>query len=115
MRMTRAWHGVRMRTVLASADPDAPARAVTLPASWEDAAAAGLAALAPGDRAVELARAAEAWIRPLGERAGSASLGIPLAERLHTLLLLRRAAPDSPIWHGRTDEPAGFVLNLSAF
>ena len=44
MKIHRSWHGVRLRRTDAGADPDEPARAVTIPASWEDSAAAGLAA-----------------------------------------------------------------------
>ena len=45
MRNTRqlppAWRGIRMRRVSAGADPDAPQRLITLPAAWDDVAAAG--------------------------------------------------------------------------
>ncbi|HEY1413106.1 MAG TPA: hypothetical protein VGF36_13250 [Rhodopila sp.] len=44
----RTWHGVRMRRTDASPDPDTAPRAVTLPVSWDDSAAAALAALSPG-------------------------------------------------------------------
>ena len=47
------WRGVRMRRTSAGADPDEPARLITLPAAWDDAAAAGLAELAPGTGPVE--------------------------------------------------------------
>ena len=103
MRTHPVWRGVRTRTVLVGVDPDAPPRAVTLPTSWDDAAAAALAALAPGSRPVALAQAAEAWIGPLARRAASAELGIPLSDRLHTLLLLRRGAPDAAVWLGRAE------------
>ena len=84
-----------MRRVVAGADPDAPPRQVTLPAAWDDAAAAALAELAPGDGPVVLATAADAWIRPIAERALRAGLETPLAERLHRLLLLRHGAPSA--------------------
>ena len=104
-----------MRDTEAGADPDATPRALTLPASWDDRAAAALAALAPGDGRASLPRAAESWIRPL---AASARLeGDPaLADRLHILLLERKAAPTAPLWTGTDDiSPPGFVLNLPAF
>jgi len=107
-----AWRGVRMRQVLTGADADAPPRLMTIPTGWDDAAAAALAALAPGRGAATLADAAEAWIRPIAERADTAPL---LAERLHGLLLLRRGAPDDRVWQGIAAEAPGFVLNLSAF
>jgi ribonucleoside-diphosphate reductase alpha chain len=109
------WHGVRMRRVAAGADPDAPARVLTLPAAWEDSAAAGLAALAPGAGGITLAAAAEAWIHPVAERARRAGLELPLAERLHRMLLLRHGAPTAPIWRGEAAERPGFVLNLVSF
>jgi hypothetical protein len=104
-----------MRRVAAGAEPDAPQRQITLPASWDDAAAAGLATLAAGDGPVTLANAAETWIRPIAERALRAGIEAPLGERLHWLLLLRRGAPNDVIWQGRTDAIPGFVLNLTAF
>ncbi|MBN9562679.1 MAG: TSCPD domain-containing protein [Alphaproteobacteria bacterium] len=107
-----AWRGVRMRQVLIGVDPDAPPRLITVPTGWDDAAAAALAALAPGRGAATLADAAEAWIGPISARAGSAPL---LGERLHGLLLLRRGAPDDCVWQGIAAETLGFALNLSAF
>ena len=116
-----------MRETEVGADPDAPPRALTLPAAWDDRAAAALAALAPGDGRTTLPRAADTWIRPVALRARDA--GDPaLAGRLHALLLHRRAAPTTPIWTGvwsgpnspgsatsAHGAPPGFVLNLPAF
>ncbi len=104
-----------MRRASVGVDPDAPERAVTLPAAWDDTAAAGLAALAPGSGPVSLAAAAETWIRPVAERALRAGLEIPLGERLHRLLLLRHGAPNEPVWQGSGDAAPGFVLNLASF
>jgi hypothetical protein len=139
-KMIATWRGVRMRRTLAAADPDAVPRQVTLPASWDDAAASGLAELAPGCGPVALVETAESWIGGLveaGARAGlgpNASLGgmrSDLAERLHQMLLLRRGAPRPSIWRGGatptasaaatripTEAPAcvpGFTLNLTGF
>src|SRR5215471_18471751 len=80
MKKTRTWQGVRMRRVMAGVDPDAAPRLVTLPAAWDDTAAAALAALAPGEGPVALPAAADAWIRPVAERALRAGLEVPLAE-----------------------------------
>ena len=115
MKTVPFWHGVRMRRTLAGADADAPLRLVSLPASWEDAAASSLVALAGGAGPVRLTTAAEAFIRPLAERAAAMALDIPLAARLRALLLRRRGAPDGGIWQGRSDEAGGFALNLAAF
>ena len=115
MRTPRAWHGVRTRQTVAGADPDAPDRQITLPASWDDAAAAAIAALVPGRRPVKLALAAEGFICPLAERAAAAGLDLPLAERLHSLLLTRRGAPDRLQSSRAAESAPGFVLNLSAF
>jgi ribonucleoside-diphosphate reductase alpha chain len=105
----RAWQGVRMRRVAVGADPDSPPRDVTLPAAWTDAAAAALAALAPGEGRVTLAAAADGWI------ARVAGPDVALAERLHRLLMLRRGAPDMAIWRGEPTAEQGFVLNVAAF
>ena len=69
---------------------------MTLPAAWDDPAAAALAGLVPGREPVTLAAAADAWIRPVAERALRAGLEIPLSERLHRMLLLRHGAPARP-------------------
>jgi len=114
MNTKKPWQGVRMRTVSAAPDPDAPARPVTLPVAWDDRAAAALVALVPGDGPVSLATAAEAWIRPITERARRAGTEEPLAAGLHGLLLSRRGAPTAPVWRGEAGT-AGFVLNLAAF
>jgi hypothetical protein len=106
MRVHRIWHGTRMRRIEIGADPDAPARIVTLPAAWEDHAAAALAGLAPGGGAVTVAGAAASW---------STALGPELERRTLRLLLLRRAAPTEAIWAGRAADDPGFVLNLPAF
>ena len=104
-----------MRQVMAGADPDAPQRQVTIPAAWDDRAAAALTELAPGEGPVALAAAAEAWIAPLAERALRAGLEVPLAERLHRMLLLRHGAPSASVWCGDCDHPPEFVLNLASF
>ena len=104
-----------MRRVAIGAGPDEPPRPTTIPASWDDSAAAALAALALGDAPVTLALAADAWIRPIAERALRAGLEAPLAERLHRMLLLRHGAPNEAIWLRRADLTPGFVLNLPSF
>lgn len=111
----RTWHGVRMRRIEVSADPDAALRSVTLPAAWDNTAGAALAGLVPTAGPVDLAAAAEAWIEPMAAAAAAAGFDIPLAERLHRLLLLRRAAPAEAVWRLRAEEGPGFVLNLPAF
>jgi ribonucleoside-diphosphate reductase alpha chain len=115
MKIHSSWHGVRMRRVTIGAEPDEAMRVVTLPASWEDSAAAGLAGLAPGSGPSVLAQAAEAWIRPVAERAAAAGLDSQLAERLHWLLQLRRGAPTESVWRGADGHTPGFVLNLPGF
>ncbi len=122
MTTSPIWRGIRMRDTEAGADPDSPRRALTLPASWDDRAAAALAALIPGEGPASLPRAAAAWIRPMATRARMAG-DTALADRLHALLLRRRAAPTAPLWGSETAQPGpvpgsvipGFVLNLAAF
>lgn len=108
-----------MRQAAAAADPDQPTLAVTLPTSWDDVAAEGLAALAmeadPAARRAHLAQFAQAWIAPVAARAAAIGLDVPLADRLNRLLLLRRAAPTEPTWANDTARAPGFVLNLPAF
>ena len=106
---------MRTRRTEAAADPDAASRGVTLPASWSDAAAAGLAGLVPGSGPVSLAAAADAWIAPIAARAREAGLALDMTERLQALLLARRGAPAAPVWRGGGVIAPGFVLNLAAF
>jgi ribonucleoside-diphosphate reductase alpha chain len=115
MKISRTWQGVRMRKTAVGADPDSPPRALTLPAAWDDTAAAALAALVPGTGPASLAAAADAWIRPIAERAKRAGIEMALEERLHALLLLRRGAPGASVWRGESGSEPGFVLNLAAF
>jgi ribonucleoside-diphosphate reductase alpha chain len=104
-----------MRRTEAASDPDSGIRGVTLPAAWDDQAASALAALDPGKGPVALAEAAQAWIAPIAAAANAAGLDIPLADRLHRLLLLRRGAPTEPIWRLEAEDRPGFVLALPAF
>jgi ribonucleoside-diphosphate reductase alpha chain len=106
MRVHRIWHGTRTRRIEIGADQDAPTRPITLPAAWEDPAAAALAALAPGEGPVVLATAAEAW---------AGALEPELKKRALRLLLLRRAAPTEAAWSGPAADDPGYVLNLPAF
>ncbi len=121
MAKSKIWHGVRMRWVEAAPDPDALPRRVRLPAGWDDAAAAGIAALAAGRdaqtlpvrigrlRDVDVIDTAGFWIAPI-----AATSGPGLANRLHALLLHRQAAPCEALWYG-LDQAPGFVFNLAAF
>lgn len=104
-----------MRRMAAGVDPDSPARLMNLPAAWDDAAARALAALAPGDGPASLAGAAEAWIARVATRATRAGLDLPLADRLHEMLLHRQGAPAASVWQDRAAEDPRFVLNLPAF
>ncbi len=104
-----------MRRTEASPDPDTSPRSVTLPVSWDESAAGALAALAPGKGPVTLADAAQAWIGPIAAAAAQAGFDLPLADRLHRLLLLRRGAPTDAVWRQEAGDGAGFVLNLPAF
>jgi hypothetical protein len=109
----RLWQGVRMRQVAASPDPDSAPRVVTLPATWDDAAAEALAALAPGEGSVSLAAAAAAWLGLVAQRSRAEGAGT-LAIELQRLLRLRRMAPSAPLWRLEMQAP-GFVLNAAAF
>ncbi len=121
MNAQRYWNGVRMRTVMASSDPDAPTRQVTLPADWDDDAAAALAGIAPGTGAVSVADESARWIdavAPAGggrEVSGSEEFAPVSGRSLAWLLMLRQAAPTLALWSGEFDRRPGFVVNLAAF
>lgn len=122
MNAERYWNGVQMRTVMASPDPDAPAREVTLPVDWEDDAAAALTELAPGTGPLSLATESARWIDALAPTApitqsarGQSAQGIS-GRSLAWLLLLRQAAPASTVWRdGASSRRPGFLVNLGAF
>lgn len=103
-----------MRQVAASADPDRPARLITLPVSWDDRAAEALAALAPGEGPASLAQAANAWLAQIAQRARAAGQPEEIALQLHALLHHRRAAPNAAIWRGDAEAP-GYTLNAAGF
>jgi hypothetical protein len=115
MRTIRLWQGVRMRQVMAACDPDGVARVVTLPATWDDAAAEALAGLVPGDGPVSLAGAAAVWLGVIAQRARQAGQGTEIVLALHGLLRRRQAAPIASVWRGLPGASPGFVLNLGAF
>ncbi|GBR06288.1 TSCPD domain-containing protein [Acetobacter oeni] len=121
MNAQRYWNGVRMRTVMASPDPDAEARPVTLPADWDDDAASALADIAPGTGAVSIAAESARWIDALAARDGDRKTDedgqpSPVQGRsLAWLLMLRQAAPTLALWSGEFDRRPGFVINLAAF
>lgn len=113
------WEGLALTRHKLAADPDAPLRAVAIPAGWEAEAGEALAALVPGSRPITLPRAAEAWIGRAVTRGLKAGLLDPagathLAEGLRALLLTRRGAPGAEVWQGSAAE-ARFVLNLPGF
>jgi ribonucleoside-diphosphate reductase alpha chain len=114
-KASAAWHGVRMRRTFAGADPDATPRQVTLPASWDDDAAAALAALAPAEGPVSFAGLADAWVNKVADAAACAGFGPALTHRLHGMLLRRQGAPAGPVWRGEAGPRPGFVLNLVGF
>jgi hypothetical protein len=120
MRTSKAWHGVRLRWVEAAGDPDAHLSRVQLPASWSDAAAAAIAAMAPGTRMIGLPALAEGWMAPAALRADEAGLftKASFTAALHDLLLRRRGVPGQAIWEmpkaSGQDRPR-FVFNLPAF
>lgn len=125
MKHHPTWHGVRMRKAMEGSDPDAPPRALILPAIWDARAGEALAALAPGRGAVHLAAAAAAWITPIARRGAELDVAPGLEERgleergletgLHALLRARRGAPAAALWAGRAADDPSFVLNLAAF
>ena len=119
------WEGVALRRRRAGADPDAPLRAVAMPATWEIEAAEALAALAPGEGPVSLPRAAEAWIGRVAARGRKAGL-LDEAARARAGRGPARPAADPPrrprhrVWRNearpaRAAAEPRFVLNLPAF
>jgi ribonucleoside-diphosphate reductase alpha chain len=120
MRTSKAWHGVRLRWVEAAGDPDARPLLVQLPASWEDPAAAAIAAMSPGARMITLPELAEGWMAPAAARADEAGLfpRASFAAALHDLLIRRRGAPGQDTWETPTSYGQAsprFVFNLPAF
>ncbi len=114
MKIDRIWHGVRLRQIESGADPDAPRRVVRLPAAWDDAAAAALCALSPGEGRIDLPALARSWINPIAVRARDAGL-TALATGCTTCCCCAAARPRWASGGARRPMRPGFVLNLPAF
>ncbi|GAN79699.1 TSCPD domain-containing protein [Acidocella aminolytica] len=115
IRTDKSWHGIKLATFEAAADPDAPFVLATLPAAWGQRAADGLAAILPGKRMLHIAEAAESWIAPLAARAKAAGIEDGLAARLHAMLATHRASPSANVWRKRAAGQPGFVFNPAAY
>jgi len=125
------WNGVSMRVAHVTADPDDPiAHAVSLPATWEDEAAAALLQLSGGtpgrDGITRLSTEAERWIaaldaldeavsQPAESLRGTGRRHVSPGRALACLLLMRQVAPNESLWQGLYDRRPGFVINLAAF
>jgi hypothetical protein len=103
-----------MRQAFVPPEPDAPPRQVTIPASWDDTAAAAFAWLAPGEREASLALVAEGWVGVVDAQARRAGLN-PIGAALHDLLRRQRGAPGPGLWFGHIEPVPSFTLNLAAF
>ncbi len=114
-RTDKSWHGIKLATFDAAADPDAPPVMVTLPAAWGQKAADALAALLPGKRMLHIVEAADVWISPIAARAAAAGLDEDIAGKLHRLIAQHRASPSANIWRNRAAGQPGFVFNPSAY
>ena len=114
-RTDKSWHGIKLTSFEAAADPDAPPVMVTLPAAWGQKAADALAAILPGRRMLHIAEAAEAWIAPIAARASAAELEDGISAALHALLAAHRGSPSGNIWRNRATGQSGFVFNPSAY
>jgi hypothetical protein len=113
-RVDKSWHGIRLSVFIAREDPDSPEIEVKLPAAWGEDAANALAAMLPGQTALDLAEAADAWIAPIAGRAAAIGVSATMSEDLHAMLAARRGAPSAGIWRGECSQP-GFTFNLNAF
>ena len=120
MKTSKAWRGVRLRWVEAAGDPDARPIRIQLPTSWDDGAAAAMAAMVPTARMIALPDLAEVWMARAARCADEAGLfaQASFAAALHDLLLKRRGAPGQAVWEkpkASGDETVRFVFNLPAF
>lgn len=113
--VNKSWHGIKLSTFDAAADPDSPPVLVSLPASWGQKSADALAAILPGKRMLNIAEAAEAWIAPIAARAAAAGLDQPIADDLHHMLAMHRASPSANVWRNRAAGQPGFLFNPSAY
>lgn len=114
-KSAKSWHGTKLTTFEAAADPDSPLIQVTLPAEWGQDAANALAFILPGKRLLHITKASESWIAPLCARAATAGLKMDLHTGLHDMLAARRASPTADIWRNRAAGQPGFIFNPSAY
>ena len=113
-RTDKSWHGIKLTTFAAAADPDSPLVDVAVPATWGQEAADALAAILPDQRHVHIAHAASSWIEPLVARAATPEQANALSSTLHHMLATRRASPSRSVWR-QSAGPLGFVFNPSAY
>jgi ribonucleoside-diphosphate reductase alpha chain len=111
----KSWHGIRQSIFDGRPDPDAESRSVKLPTAWGQDAADGLAAICPGEGAIDLTQAAESWIGPATERAAAIGVSATLGADLHDLLAARGGAPGARLWRGERGGEQNFLLNPGAF
>jgi hypothetical protein len=111
----KSWHGIRQAVFSAQSDPDAPSRAVKLPAAWGKTAADALAAILPAQKSIDMAQAATGWIGPVAALAAETGISAKMGADLHALLTARRGAPGAAIWRGETAAAQAFVFNLNGF
>lgn len=114
-KSVKSWHGTKLASFEAAADPDSPTIQAILPAEWGQAAADALAAILPGKRMLHIVDAAESWISTLCTRATTAGLEIDLHTGLHDMLAAQRASPSARIWRNSSAGQVGFVFNPSAY
>ena len=115
MKTSRTWHGVRMRDTSAAAEPDAPPRAVTLPAIWDAVGGRRARRAGPGQparrgwrkRPRPGSRRSPGVPRAPASRPRSANGSTPCCSSA-----ARRRAPPSG---AAKRAPPCFVLNLAAF
>ena len=103
-----------MRTTRAAPDPDAADRAWCFPPPGTTMPPPRWPRWPPARRPVDAGNCRRI-LDQADRRAGPPpGIEVPLAERLHALLLTRRGAPGAAVWRGEAG-PASFTLNLAAF
>lgn len=120
MTITDTIKTIPLRAARVSVEPDAgPLITVTLPVTWDDAAARALLELSLTQAPLGLGDAISPWLSSIESSTGNAeedrAKGAQRSVAFLELLLQRRVAPMAPFWQGQNDRQAGFVINVAAF
>lgn len=102
-----------LRSARISVDPDiGPLGQVTLPVTWDDAAARAMLDLSMSQDALTFEDAVKPWLTMIQANADSDA---DRCKNFLDLLTQRKLAPTATFWQGQHDRQGGFIVNIASF